>query len=188
MPAIDRDRLVEANLIPPVLAELAGQFLVLSLLSIGGGNAIIPEIHRRAVDVEHWMTDADFAQMFALSQAAPGPNVLIVSLIGWKVAGPVGGVVAMLAMSAPSSALTYAVSHAWERFRDAPWRVVIQQGLAPVTVGLVLASGYVLTRAADATWVAYAITGVTLALALATPLHPLWLLGAAAVLGAVGLV
>jgi len=187
VPAIDRDRLVEASLIPPALAELAAQFLVLSLLSIGGANAIIPEIHRRAVDVEHWMTDADFAQMFALSQAAPGPNVLIVSLIGWKVAGVVGGVVAMLAMSGPSSALTYAVAHAWERFRGAPWRVVIQQGLAPVTVGLILASGYVLTRAADATWAGYAITGVTLALALATPVHPLWLLGAAAALGAVGL-
>ena len=89
-----------------VLAELAAQFMLLSMLSIGGANAIIPEIHRRAVDLEHWMTDADFAQLFALSQAAPGPNVLIVSLIGWKVAGVVGGVVAMLAMSGPSSILT----------------------------------------------------------------------------------
>jgi chromate transporter len=175
-------------LIPPVLIELTAQFLLLSMLSIGGANAIIPEIHRRAVSVEHWMTDADFAQLFALSQAAPGPNVLIVSLIGWKVAGVVGGVIAMLAMSGPSSLLTYGVAHAWERFRDAPWRIAIQYGLAPVTVGLILASGYVLTRTADQSWVAYAITGVTLLLALATPLHPLWLLGAAAVLGAIGFV
>src|SRR3982751_5806948 len=90
-------------MISPVLAEVAVQFLTLSLLSIGGANAIIPEIQRRAVDVEHWMTNADFAQLFALSQAAPGPNVLIVSLIGWKAAGVLGGIVAMAAMCAPSS-------------------------------------------------------------------------------------
>jgi chromate transporter len=177
---------VEASLIPQVLLELIAQFLLLSILSIGGANAIIPEMHRRAVDVQHWMTDADFAQLFALSQAAPGPNVLIVSLIGWKVAGLAGGVVAMLAMSGPSSVLTYAVAHAWERFRDAPWRIAIQQGLAPVTVGLILASGYVLTRTADHSWVAYALTGVTLFLGLVTPLHPLWFLGVAAIIGAFG--
>jgi len=177
---------VEARLIPPVLIELTAQFLLLSMLSIGGANAILPEIHRRAVDVHHWMTDADFSQLFALSQAAPGPNVLIVSLIGWKVAGVVGGVVAMLAMSGPSSLLTYGVAHAWERFRDAPWRIAIQRGLAPVTVGLILASGYVLTRAADQSWPAYAITAVTLGLGLVTPIHPLWFLGIAAVIGALG--
>ena len=173
-------------MIPPALLELTVQFLLLSMLSIGGANAIIPEIHRRVVDLEHWMTDADFAQLFALSQAAPGPNVLIVSLVGWKVAGVVGGVVAMLAMSGPSSLLTYWVAHAWERFRDAPWRIAIQRGLAPVTVGLILSSGYVLTRAADQSWVAYALTGVTLVVSLASRLHPLWLLGAAGVVGALG--
>ena len=173
-------------MIPPALLELTAQFLLLSMLSIGGANAIIPEIHRRVVDLEHWMTDADFAQLFALSQAAPGPNVLIVSLVGWKVAGVVGGVVAMLAMSGPSSLLTYWVAHAWERFRDAPWRIAIQRGLAPVTVGLILSSGYVLTRTADQSWVAYALTGVTLVVSLASRLHPLWLLGAAGVVGALG--
>jgi chromate transporter len=172
----------------PILVEVVAQFLLLSMLSIGGANAIIPEIHRRAVEVEHWMTDADFAQLFALSQAAPGPNVLIVSLVGWKVAGLAGGVAAMLAMTAPSSVLTYAVAHAWERFRDAPWRIAIQRGLAPVTVGLILASGYVLTRAADQNGAAYAITGVTVVLGLTTSMHPLWFLGAAAVVGLAGCV
>ena len=175
-------------MIPPALLELTAQFLLLSMLSIGGANAIIPEIHRRVVDLEHWMTDADFAQIFALSQAAPGPNVLIVSLVGWKVAGVLGGVVALLAMCGPSSLLTYGVAHAWERWRDAPWRIAVQRGLAPVTVGLILASGYILTRAADHSWSAYAITGATLLASLTTRLHPLWMLGAAAVLGALGLV
>ena len=93
-------------MIGSVLGEVAAQFAILSLLSIGGANAVIPEIQRRAVEVEHWMTNADFTQLFALSQAAPGPNVLIVSLIGWKVAGVLGGVVALLAMSGPSSMIS----------------------------------------------------------------------------------
>ena len=175
-------------MIPPILLELALQFLLLSLLSIGGANAVIPEMHLRAVEIHHWMTDEDFAQLFALSQAAPGPNVLIVSLIGWKVAGGAGGVIAMLAMSAPSSVLTYGVAHAWERWRDAPWRVAIQRALAPVTVGLILASGYILTRAADHGWSAYVITGATIVLCFRTRLHPLWMLVVAALLGAAGLV
>jgi chromate transporter len=175
-------------MIPPLLGELALQFFVLSLLSIGGANAVIPEIQRRVVEMHHWMTNEDFAQLFALSQAAPGPNVLIVSLVGWKVAGVLGGVVAMLAMCGPSSLLTYGVAHAWERWRDAPWRIAIQRGLAPVTVGLILSSGYILARTADHSWAAYMITGATLLLALTTRMHPLWLLAVAAVLGACGLV
>ncbi len=175
-------------MISPVLVELALQFLVLSLLSIGGANAIIPEIHLRAVDIHHWMTDVDFSQMFALAQAAPGPNVLIVSLVGWKAAGIAGALVAMLAMCGPSSALTYFVANVWERFREAPLRIALQRALEPVTVGLVLSSGYVLTRMNDHTWTAYAITGTTLLLALTTRLHPLWMLAAAAGFGAMGLV
>ena len=175
-------------MIPPLLLELALQFLVLSLLSIGGANAIIPEIHLRAVDIERWMTDADFSQMFALSQAAPGPNVLIVSLIGWKVAGVAGALVAMLAMCGPSSVLTYQVARVWDRFRDAPLRIAIERGLAPVTAGLILASGYVLTRTTDHGWPAFAVTGTTLLLAMTTRLHPLWMLAAAAGLGALGVV
>ena len=175
-------------MINPLLIELALQFLTLSLLSIGGANAIIPEMHLRAVDIEHWMTDADFSQMFALSQAAPGPNVLIVSLIGWKVAGVAGALVSMLAMCGPSSVLTYQFARAWDRFRDAPLRVAIERGLAPVTVGLILSSGYVLTRMTDHSWPAYAITGTTVLVAMTTRVHPLWVLAAAAGLGALDLV
>ena len=168
------------------LFELALQFMVLSLLSIGGANAIIPEIHLRVVEIEHWMTDADFSAMFALSQAAPGPNVLIVSLIGWKVAGVAGAVVALAAMCGPSSVLTYGFTQVWDRFRDAPLRIAIQHALAPVTVGLILSSGYVLTRTSDHSWPAYAITGVTALLTMTTRWHPLWMLAAAAGLGALG--
>ena len=175
-------------MIPPVLIELAEQFGALSFLAIGGVNALIPEIHRRVVDVEHWLTDVDFSQAFAISQASPGPNMLIVSVIGWKVYGFLGALVATLAICLPTSAFTYAISHVWYRFRDAPLRAAIQHGLAPVTVGLVLASGYVLARTADETWAAYALTALTALLALSTRMHPLWFLAAAAALGAIGLV
>jgi len=172
----------------PVLGEVARQFLILSLLSIGGANAVIPEIQLRAVEVEGWLTNSDFSQMYALSQAAPGPNVLIVSLIGWKAAGYVGAIVAMVAMCAPSSLMTYQVANVWERFRDAPWRIATQTALAPVTVGLILASGYVLTRTIDHEWNAYLATGVTAIIAVMTRAHPLWLLAIAAILGALGLI
>ncbi len=174
-------------MIPPLLLKIALQFFVLSLLSIGGANAVIPEIQRRVVETEHSMTDVDFAQLFALSQAAPGPNVLIVSLVGWKIAGVVGGVVAMFAMCAPSSVLTYAVAHAWERWRDASWRIAAQVGLAPVTVGL-SSRRATYWRVQHHAWAAYAITGATLLLTLTTRLHPLWMLGVAAGLGTLGIV
>ncbi len=175
-------------MITPVLAELARQFGLLSFLAIGGVNALLPEIHRRVVEMEHWMTDADFAQAFAIAQAAPGPNLLIVSVIGWKVAGVLGALVATTAICVPSSVLTFAVAHIWDRFRDAPLRIAIQYGLAPVTVGLVLASGYILARTVDQTWIALAITAASVALTLSTRLHPLVLLGAGAALGVTGLV
>jgi chromate transporter len=168
------------------LFALSLQFLALSLLSIGGANAIIPEIHLRVVDIEHWMTNADFAQMFALAQAAPGPNVLIVALVGWKVAGAAGAAVSMLAMCGPSSVFTYYVAHAWDRFRAAPLRIAIQMGLAPITVGLILASGYVLTRTIDHDWPAYAVTIATLVIVMTTRVHPLLLLAVAGGLGALG--
>ena len=174
-------------MIPPVLLEIAVQFLALSLLSFGGANAILPDIHRQVVDVHHWMTNTEFTQMFALSQAAPGPNVLVVSLVGWKVAGVVGGVVAMLSMCLPSSMLTYLVAHASERYREAPLRIAIQRGLVPVTVGLILASGYVLMRTTDQGVVSYLLTAATLVLVVVTRIHPLLLLATGAVAGMLGL-
>jgi chromate transporter len=178
----------DAPMITSALAELAWQFSLLSLLAIGGVNALIPEIHRRVVEMEHWMTDADFAQAFAIAQAAPGPNMLIVSVIGWKVSGVLGALVATVAICLPSSALTFAVAHIWDRFREAPLRVAIQNGLAPATVGLVLASGYILARTVDHSWAAFAITGATVAITLTTRLHPLVLLGIGAALGVAGFV
>jgi chromate transporter len=157
-------------------------------LSVGGANATLPEIHRRVVEVEHWMTGEQFTQLFALSQAAPGPNVLVVSLVGWQVAGVAGAFVAMTAMCAPSSVLAYWVAHASDRFRASPWRIAIQRAIVPVTVGLIAASGYVLARATDQSIIAYALTAATLAATLFTRIHPLVMLAVGALAGIAGFV
>ena len=131
------------------LAALALTFAPLSLLAVGGANAVIPEMHRQAVDVAGWMTDRQFAELFAIAQVAPGPNIIIVTLIGFHVAGIAGALVATTAMVGPSCLLTYFAARTWERFRAARWRVVIQAGLVPVSVGLIGASALVLARTAD---------------------------------------
>jgi chromate transporter len=132
------------------------------------------------------MSGAQFAELFALAQAAPGPNILVVSLIGWKVAGLAGAVVATSAVCAPSCVLTFTVSKIWQRFRGARWRKAVEDGLVPVTVGLLLAGGYLITLSADDSWPAFAITGVTAAIVLTTRIHPLCLFGAAGLIGLVG--
>lgn len=171
-----------------VLVTLAVQFGLLSLLAVGGVQTVLPEIHRQAVDLGQWMTAKEFADLFAISQASPGPNMLIVALVGWKAAGLAGAGIATLAICVPSCALTYVANRVWYRFHGARWRMAIQAGLVPVTLGLVLASGHVLTLAADHTPVAFAVTGATVAVLTLTRLHPLWMLAAGGVLGLAGLV
>jgi chromate transporter len=170
------------------LWTLAAHFSLLSLIAFGGAQTVIPEIHRQAVDVARWMTASEFADLFAISQASPGPNMLFVALVGWKAAGLAGALVATLGMCLPSCLLTYAVNRVWHRFRGARWRVAVQFGLAPVTVGIVLSSGYILSRAADDSWVAYAVTAATVIVVLTTRLNPLWMLAAGGLLGIAGVV
>jgi chromate transporter len=167
-----------------VLWTLAVRFALLSLFAIGGANAAIPEMHRLAVDVHHWMTDRQFADMFAISQVSPGPNVIIVTLIGYHVAGVAGAAVASLAMTGPTCVMAYLVGQAWERFKTARWRIAIQAGLVPVSLGLMAASAYVIARATDQNWVSAAVTIVTAALVYFTRINPLWTF---AVAGAIGL-
>jgi len=169
------------------LLALALQFAGLSLVAFGGANAVIPEIHRQAVDVHHWMTDREFAALFAIAQAAPGPNFLVSTLVGWKAAGLAGALTATAAMCAPSCLLTYWVAKAWDRYRETEWRAAVGGGLAPVTVGFVFSSAFVLVRAADADWRLALVTAASAGVVFFTKLNPLWCLGAAALLGVTGL-
>lgn len=170
------------------LSEVGLYFLMLSLMAIGGANAVIPDMHRELVELRGWMSGNEFVSLVALSQAAPGPNVLIVSLLGWKVAGLSGALVATAAMCIPSSLMAYFFARFWRRFQHARWRAVVQAGLVSVTVGLILASGYVLTCAADHNLVAFGVTALTAVAAVKTKIHPLWLLAAAGLLGGAGLI
>ncbi len=173
---------------PGILGTLASHFLVLSVLAFGGANAVIPEIHRDAVEVSHWMTDQQFADLFAISQASPGPNILIVALVGFQVAGVAGAFVATAAMCGPTCLFVYFAGRVWNRFRHARWRIIVQVGLVPVSIGLIAAAALVLARAADHTWVAVLITLGTAALAFLTRIHPLWMFAGAGLLGLAGLV
>ncbi len=169
------------------LATIALQFAILSLLAFGGANAVAPEMHRLAVDSRHWMSDPEFASLFAIAQSAPGPNVMIVTLIGWKIAGLAGALTATAAMCGPSCVLTYFAVKLWDQAKDAPWRAWVARALTPMTIGLVASAAWLLSRGADRTW---KLAGVTIAVAAAayfSRLNPLWLLGAGAALGLAGL-
>lgn len=169
------------------VGDVAVQFLLLSFLAVGGVNSILPELHRAVVDGHHWMTASQFADLVALAQAAPGPNMLVATLIGWQVAGLAGAAAATLALCGPTCLLTFAVARVWERLRRARWRAAVEAGLAPLTVGLVLAGGWIVAGAADGNWRAWGVTVAVALLASRTRTHPLLLLGAAGVLGAAGL-
>ena len=168
--------------------SLAWTFGLMSLFAVGGGNSAIPEMHRVAVDVHHWMTDRQFADVFAISQLSPGPNVLIVTLIGYAVAGVAGGLVATQAMCVPTAVLAYYVSRLLRRSSHARWPAIVQAALVPLSIGLMAASGLVLALASDRTWVAALMTAVVAAVAFATRLNPLWLLLAGGLLGFAGVI
>jgi chromate transporter len=170
------------------LTNLAAVFAQLSLLAFGGTNSVLPEMQRQVVEVHAWVTAQEFAALFALAQAAPGPNMLVVTLIGWHVAALPGALVTTLSVAGPSSALTFVATTVWYRFRDARWRALIQSGLVPVTAGLVMAGAALLIRATSIDWGTASITVIAAALFVFTRLHPLLVLAAAATLGALGVV
>ena len=170
------------------LATIAISFTALSLVAVGGVTPVLPEIHRVVVDRHHWLTDAQLTDLYAISHAAPGPNMLLVALIGFQVAGLPGALVATVAVCAPSCTLSYFVARVWRRFRDGPWRRAVEAGLAPITIGLMLSTGYLLARGAYTGWAAAALTGGTTVLVLWTRVNPLWLFALGALLGLAGLV
>jgi chromate transporter len=173
---------------PNPIWTLAWTFGLMSLFAVGGANSAIPEMHRVAVDVRHWMSDKQFADAFAISQMSPGPNVLIVTLIGYAVAGVAGALVATLAMCAPTAIMAYYVSRFLARSSHSRWPAIIQAALVPLSIGLMAASALVLGQAADRNWLAVLFTGVAAALAFATRINPFWLLLAGGCLGFAGII
>lgn len=166
------------------ILEIAFHFALLSLIAFGGMPAVMPEMQRLVVEVKGWTSAVEFIQLFAIAQAAPGPNVLIVSLVGWRAAGLGGAVVALLAVCTPAAVLAWWIAELWERFKDSPWRMAIQRAIAPLVVGLTLAGGYVLCTPSTPDWRLWLLAGASAAASVATKLNPLWILAAGGALGA----
>ena len=176
------------NSTPNPVSTLVWTFGLMSLFAVGGANSAVPEMHRIAVDVQHWMSDKQFADVFAISQMSPGPNVLIVTLIGYSVAGVAGALVATLAMCGPTAVVAYYVSRLLARSTQSRWPGIIQAALVPLSIGLMAASGLILALTSDRSWLAGLITAVAAVLAFATRLNPVWLLLAGGVLGFAGVI
>jgi chromate transporter len=169
-----------------ILLEIALIFSIMSMISVGGLPAVMGEVQRIVVDQKAWVTAPEFVQLYALGQAAPGPNVLVVSLIGWKVAGLLGALVALLAMCTPAAVMTYWVSDVWDRFKDTAWRGILQRAMSPLVVGLVAAGGFVLATPGAPDWRMWLIAALsTCGMLFLKKLNPLWLLAAGGALGAV---
>lgn len=171
-----------------IVVELFLEFALLALVAFGGATALLPEMHRVVVENHHWLDDATFTHLYAIAQAAPGPNVLVVTLIGWEVAGLAGALSATLAMCLPMSVLIYLLIDRWESFAGKRWQKAISIGVAPLAVGLVFSGATLIAQAAAFGWAAWALVGVTVVVNLRTKLHPLWLIGVGAGLGLFGLI
>ncbi|MDB5848308.1 MAG: chromate transporter [Rhodoferax sp.] len=184
----------------PDWLALFGHYLALSLVAVGGAITATPEMHRFLVDKNHWLTDTQFNASIAIAQAAPGPNVLFIALMGWNVGLNAGGGVwtALLGMSAtmlgillPSSIVTWLAARWGHRNRELRAVRAFKQGMSPIVVALLIATGWVLANAQHGSgraWPLWLLTGVAALVVWRTRLHLLWLLGAGAALGAFGLV
>jgi chromate transporter len=176
--------------------QLVVLFGSLSLMSIGGGNAVLPEMHLRSVNQDHWLTNAQFADLFSISQTAPGPSILIVGMVGYAAGLPVGGVaggvlggvIATAAMVIPAASLVYRITLFWQKAEQSKWRIAVEKGFAPLTVGLILASSLVMSRAADHDWKAYLLTAVCTLIFVRTKLNPLFIVAVAGAIGYFGIV
>lgn len=171
------------------LGRLTLFLALMSSVSFGGIPPVLPDIRHFVVDAHGWLSDTDFTNFFALAQTIPGPNmILMMALVGWKVAGIPGAFAAAGTTAIPPCVIYFIGYRLWDRFRDARWQNVARAGLAPLTFGLVAGGGTAMAAAVDTGLAAVAITAAAALLLLATRLNPLWMLGGAAALGALGLV
>jgi chromate transporter len=169
------------------LPALAKVFSYLSLLTIGGGMAAFPELRTLTVDVHHWLTDAQLIHIYSVGQMAPGPNMMMVAAVGYRVSGYLGAVVAALAFFVPTGVLTFGVGRLWNKLVNWPWRTSIQKGLAPVAIGLAVAGTISLGKGAITNWVTIAIGLAIFALTLRTKINPALLILGGAVVGGIAL-
>jgi chromate transporter len=168
--------------------DLFLEFALLSFVAFGGATALLPEMHRVVVEQHQWLDETTFTHLYAIAQAAPGPNVLVVTLIGWKVAGLAGALTATLAMCLPMSVVIYLLIDRWEGFAGTRWQKAISLGVAPLAVGLVFSGASLIGQSAGLGLAGAALVLVTVVLNLKTRIHPLYFIVAGALLGLLGVV
>ncbi|HEV7265510.1 MAG TPA: chromate transporter [Falsiroseomonas sp.] len=166
-----------------VVLTLLLTFATLSLLAVGGANAIVPEMHRQIVEIHGWLDSATFAQIYALAQAAPGPNILVAAALGWVIAGVAGMAAATIGIVGPAWVLAWWVAGLSERLAGRPWLKAVRGGLVPIAVGLILASGLIMAEAVAMEWIALALTLAAAAFVWRSEASPLWALGAGGLAG-----
>lgn len=169
------------------LLGLWAHFMLLSLLAVGGAITAAPDMQRYLVGQQGWMSDAQFTAGVAIAQAAPGPNILFVAVMGWHVAGPAGVLATMVGIMGPSSALAFAAGRYGRRRADAPALRAFTAGMTPLTLGLLLSTGWVLTAPLRGEWVATALVLGTVLASVRTRISPMWLIAGGAVAGALAL-
>lgn len=172
---------------PIDLLGLFGHFLLLSLLAIGGAITTAPDMHRYLVAEHGWISDSQFTASIALAQAAPGPNLLFVAVLGWNAAGPLGALATMSGILLPSSLLTLWATRWGQARRDTLGVRAFTAGMAPLTLGLLLATSWVLSQPFRQQPVAWALIALTVVLTLRTQISPLWVVGLGALVGGFGL-
>jgi chromate transporter len=165
------------------IPALIGVFAYLSLLTVGGGMAAYPELEALTVNVHHWLTAPQLVHIYSVGQMAPGPNMMMVTAIGEWVAGPPGALAAVLAFFVPTGLLTFGVGRLWTRLEGWPWRDAIQRGLAPVSIGLLLAGSIVMARTAVVGWYGAAIAVAVFAIILFARINPVPLILGGAIIG-----
>jgi chromate transporter len=173
---------------PSAPVTLAMHLALLSCISFGGFPSVLPDLRNFVVAGNGWVTDQEFTNFFALAQAVPGPNmILLMSFIGWKVGGVPGAIVSAVATFGPACAMYFAAHQLWDRFRDAAWQKIVRRGLAPLTIGLVIAGGTVMARSGDAGWQGVALTIAAAAVMIRVRINPLWVLAGGGAFGGLGL-
>jgi chromate transporter len=155
---------------------LAGQLVMLSIFAVGGAHTVYPDVYRYIVNEQAWMSGATFASLVALAQAAPGPNMLVFAMFGYQLQGLIGAFAAGFAFCVLPIVFSYAIARFSSRAENAPWKQIVAAGLAPLTVGVVLASATIIAQGAGGGWFGYVLTAATATLAIFTRWNPLWLI------------
>ena len=170
--------------------DLAGMFwhyMLLAAVAVGGLGSVIPDIQRYVVEQNGWFTARQFGEIYALSQVIPGPNVMIVTMLGWLVSSWQGALVVTVALFIPGSTIATAVIYAGIHDPEAPMAVAVRKGLAPIVIGLSLSTAWIMFGTVAEEWRGVVVTLLTVVLVLRTNINPLWLMGAGALLGVMGL-